>query len=54
MGVHLRRQGQRLDHLAHRYLDDPTGFWRICELNDVMHAEMLSEALEIDIPERSR
>jgi len=50
IGVHLRLQGQRLDHLAQKYLDDPSGFWRICELNDVMQAEMLSEAEEIEIP----
>ena len=48
-GYHLRRQGQRLDHMAYKYLQDPAGFWRICELNDVMQAEMLSEADEIAI-----
>jgi hypothetical protein len=53
IGIHLRLQGQRLDHLAQKYLDDPAGFWRICELNDVMHAEMLSEAQEIEIPGRT-
>jgi hypothetical protein len=51
-GTHQRKQGQRLDHLAHKYLADPAGFWRICELNDVMQAEMLSEADEIAIPTR--
>ncbi len=49
-GYHLRRQGQRLDHMAYKYLQDPAGFWRICELNGVMQAEMLSEADEIAIP----
>ena len=50
LGVHLRTQGQRLDHLAHRYLKDPTAFWRICHLNGVMLPEALSEAREIKIP----
>ena len=49
-GLHKRMQGQRLDHLAAKYLDDPAGFWRICEQNDVMLAEALSEADEIQIP----
>jgi hypothetical protein len=51
-GYHLRRQGQRLDHMASKYLRDDTGFWRICELNDVMMAEMLTETDEIAIPVR--
>ena len=29
LGEHLRRDGQRLDHLANFYLGDPNGFWRI-------------------------
>lgn len=53
IGIHLRLQGQRLDHLAQKYLDNPAGFWRICELNDAMQAEMLSEAQEIEIPGRT-
>ena len=52
LGYHARRQGQRLDHMAAKYLDDPAGFWLICELNDVMQAEMLSEADEIGIPRK--
>lgn len=49
-GYHLRRQGQRLDHMAFKYLKNAAGFWRICELNDVMQAEMLNETDEIAIP----
>jgi hypothetical protein len=52
LGIHLRKQGQRVDHLAYRYLDDAAGFWRICELNDVMLAETLSEAREVQIPRK--
>jgi len=54
LGVHLLRQGQRLDHLAWKYLDDPAGFWRICEANDVMLPEALTEAREIVIPKKVR
>ena len=54
LGIHALRQGQRLDHLAHKYLHDPAGFWRIAEMNDVMLAEALAEAPEIDIPRKKR
>lgn len=54
LGTHLMKQSQRLDHLAYQYLDDPAGYWRICELNDVMLPEALTEAREIDIPEKNR
>jgi hypothetical protein len=50
LGVHRRKQGQRLDHLAAFYIKDANGFWRLCELNDVMLPEALSEADFIDIP----
>jgi hypothetical protein len=50
LGYHVLRQGERLDHLAARYLSDPAGYWRICELNDVMLAEDLTERREIAIP----
>lgn len=51
-GYHVRRQGQRLGHLAATYLDDPAGFWAICEFGDVMWPEALSEADEIAIPNK--
>lgn len=50
LGVHRHKQGERLDHLAAKYLKDPAGYWRIAERNDVMLPEALSEADEIDIP----
>ena len=52
LGTHLRKQGQRLDHLAHRYLGDATASWRIGEHNDVMHPDALGEAGEIAIPRK--
>lgn len=49
-GTHLLQQGQRPDHLAAQYLDNPAGFWQIAEANEAMSAEWLSEQREIDIP----
>lgn len=51
-GYHRRIQGQRLDHMAYKYLRDGAGFWRICHLNDVMLPEALSEAATIAIPRK--
>ncbi len=50
LGVHVLRQGERIDHLAFRYLLNPAGFWRICEMNGVMLAEAITEQREISIP----
>ncbi len=54
LGYHRRRQGERLDHLAQKYLDNPAGFWRIAETNDCMLAESLAEAPEPAIPPKER
>ncbi len=50
IGIHLRREGERLDHLAARYLADPAGFWRICDAAGVMVPEALADAREVPIP----
>ncbi len=50
LGEHLRREGQRLDHLANFYFADPSGFWRIAELNEAMLPEALSEVDVLKIP----
>ena len=49
-GIHVLRQGERIDHLATHYLSNSTGYWRIAELNDVMTTEVLTEQREIRIP----
>jgi hypothetical protein len=54
LGLHLHKQGERTDHLAWRYLDDQAGYWRICELNDVMLPEAVTEMIEIAIPDKAR
>jgi hypothetical protein len=50
LGEHLRKEGQRLDHLANFYLQDPNGFWRLCELNDAMLPDALAETDIVKIP----
>jgi hypothetical protein len=50
LGIHVLRQGERIDHLVFRYLENPAGFWRIAELNGVMLAEAITERREIAIP----
>lgn len=49
---HAVVQGERLDHLAARYLGDPGQFWRICDANNVLRPEELVEkpGRRIDIP----
>jgi len=54
LGRHLKQQGQRTDHLSKQYLDDPAGYWRICEINGVMLPEELSEKREVIIPVKNR
>jgi hypothetical protein len=49
---HAVRQGERLDHLAFRYLGDPTQFWRICDANGVLRPAELTEepGRRVDVP----
>jgi hypothetical protein len=54
LGIHLLKQGERLDLLAAKYLNDPAGYWRIAEQNNVMLPEALAEAREIEIPVKAR
>lgn len=52
LGYHLRKQGQRLDHLAAKYQGDATRWWLIAELAGAMHPDALSEADEVPIPKK--
>jgi hypothetical protein len=54
LGIHLLKQGERLDLLAAKYVNDPAGYWRIAEQNDVMLPEALTEAREIEIPAKAK
>jgi len=51
-GYHLHKDGQRTDHLAAQYINDATGFWRICDMNDAMLPDAVSEQKEIAIPNK--
>lgn len=50
VGQHIRKQGQRLDHLANSFVADPHGFWRIAEVNGAVLPDSLAEAERIEIP----
>lgn len=43
LAEHTVAQGDRLDNLAARYVGDPEQFWRICDANDVLRPEELTE-----------
>lgn len=53
LGKHRKRDGQRLDHLAAHYLNDPAGYWRIAEMEGAMTAEAALAPALIKIPTRS-
>lgn len=49
-GIHLLREGQRLDALAAKYLGEAVGYWRLCDVNDAMTPDVLAERRELYIP----
>ena len=54
VGEYVKKQGQRLDHLANSFLADPYGYWRIAELNGVLLPDVLEEAERLAIPGLAR
>ena len=52
--VHTVIQGERLDNIAAQFFGDATLFWRICDANDAMRPEALTETpgrkLNITLP----
>ncbi len=40
---HTVAQGDRIDNIAARYLGDPLQFWRICDANNVLSPQELTE-----------
>lgn len=49
-GYHTRVQGDRLDNIAARYLQDPTLFWQLCDANGTPVAASLEARPLIGIP----
>ncbi len=49
---HRVQRGERLDHIAHRYFQDPERFWRICDTNLATWPDDLTgePGRKIDIP----
>lgn len=52
---HTVTQGDRLDNVTNQYLGDPEQFWRLCDANNVMRPEELTETIgrkiRITLPE---
>ena len=52
---HFVTEGERLDNITARYMDDPEAFWRIADANAAMRPEELTETvgrrLRITLPE---
>jgi hypothetical protein len=52
---HVVGEGERIDRLTAQELGDPQAFWRVCDANDVMRPEELTEVvgrvLRITLPE---
>ncbi len=53
LSEHTLAPGERLDHIAARYLGDPTQFWRLCDATDVLRPadlEQPGQRLPISMP----
>jgi hypothetical protein len=50
IGNYIRKEGQRLDHLAAAFLNDSNGFWRIAELNGAVLPDAVADAPRLKIP----
>ena len=52
---HTVVQGDRPDNISHHYLGDPEQFWRICDANNMMYPDELTETIgrriRITLPE---
>jgi hypothetical protein len=50
IGYSQSPRGERLDLVAVRYLNAPTGFWQLCDANNALLAGALSARPQIAIP----
>lgn len=42
---HRVAEGERLDHIAAKYLGDPEQFWRLCDANNAMRPDELTQTV---------
>ena len=42
---HSVEEGDRLDNVTARYLGDPEQFWQVCDVNDAMQPDELTEEI---------
>ena len=54
VGEYVKKQGQRLDHLANSFLLDPHGYWRFAEVNRVLVPDALEEVERLKVPALTR
>jgi len=54
VGRHVKKQNERLDHLAAGYLKDANGFWRIAVVNGAVLPDSLLERELVEIPAPNR
>ena len=54
VGEYIKKQGQRIDHLAHAFLGDACGYWRLAELNQVLLPDALEEYERVKVPASTR
>jgi hypothetical protein len=50
LGYHRHTQGERLDHIAARYLADAAAFWRLCDASAAVVPDALAARELIGIP----
>ena len=53
LAQHTVQAGERLDHIANRYLGDTTQYWRLCDANDVMRPDELEQVgrvIDVSMP----
>jgi hypothetical protein len=52
LAMHSLTQGDRLDTITHRYLGEPTQYWRVCDANAAMNPADLTAESELGRPIR--
>lgn len=52
---HTVTEGDRLDNITHQYVGNPEQFWQVCDANNVMHPDELTDTIgrriRITLPE---